>query len=70
MLSSSRKKAPNKSTWFEINAKSVYTCLDEGFDEKSVSTSRKNLLTLAGISAKIIFFFKNWPTFNFTNAVH
>ena len=49
MLSSSRK-ALNKSTRFEINTKSVYT--SRVFDENSVSTSRKKLLPLAGISAK------------------
>ena len=53
MLSSSRKKALNKSTQFEINPKSVYTSRDEGFDEKFLSTSRKKLLPLAGIPAKI-----------------
>ena len=53
MLSGSRKKALNKNTLFEINPKSVYTSRDEGFDENSVSTSRKKLLPLAGISAKI-----------------
>ena len=50
MLSSSRKKALNKNTLFEINPKSVYTSRDE---ENSVSTSRKKLLPLAGIPAKI-----------------
>ena len=44
MLSSSRKK---------VNPKSVYASRDEGFDEKSVSTSQKKLLPLAEISAKI-----------------
>ena len=53
MFSSSRKKALNKSPRFEINPKSVYTSCDEGFDENSVSTSRKKVLPLAGISAKI-----------------
>ena len=53
MLSSSRKKALNKSTRFVINPKSVHTSRDEGFDENSVSTRRKKLLPLAGISAKI-----------------
>ena len=53
MLSSSRKKALNKSTRFEINSESVYTSHDEGFDENSASTSRKKLLPLAGISEKI-----------------
>ena len=53
MLSSSRKQALNKSTRFEINPKSVYTSQDEGSDQNSVSTSRKKLLLLAGISAKI-----------------
>ena len=53
MLSSRRKKALNKSTWVEIDSKSVYTSRDEEFDENSVSTSRKKLPTLAGISEKI-----------------
>ena len=53
MLSSSRKKALNKSIRFKINPKSVYTSRDEGFDENSVSTRHKKLLPLAGISAKI-----------------
>ena len=53
MLSSSRKKAPNKSTRFEINPKYIHTSREKGFDENSVSTSRKKLLALAGISAKI-----------------
>ena len=53
MLSSSRKKALNKSPRFGTNAKSVHTCRDEGFDEDSVSTTRKKLLPIAGISAKI-----------------
>ena len=53
MLSSSRKKVLNKSPRFEINPKSVCTNRDEGFDENSVSTSRKKLLPLAEISAKI-----------------
>ena len=44
MLSSSKrkKKALNKSTWFEINPKSVYTSRDEGFDVNSVSTSQND----------------------------
>ena len=53
MLSSSRKKALNKSTWFESDPKFVYTSRDEGFDENSVSTSPKKMLPLAGISAKL-----------------
>ena len=53
MLSSSRKKVLNKSPRFEINPKSVCTHRDKGFDENSVSTSRKKLLPLAEISAKI-----------------
>ena len=53
MLSSCRRKALNKSAGFEINPKSAYTICDEEFDENSVSTSRKKLLPLAGISAKI-----------------
>ena len=72
-------KTLNKSTRFEINPKSVYTSRNEGFHEKSVSTSGKKLLPLAGISAKIkkwfqqigiMFFFKNWPTLNFKNGIH
>ena len=47
MLSTCRRKALNKSTGFEINP------CDEEFDENSVSTSRKKLLPLAGMSAKI-----------------
>ena len=43
----------NTSTRFEINPKSVYTSLDEEFDEKFVSTGRKKLPPLRGISAKI-----------------
>ena len=54
MLSNSRKKSSDKSTRFEINPKSVYTSHDEGFDEKSVSTSRKKLLPLTGISVKVL----------------
>ena len=53
MFSGSRKKALNKNTLFETNPKSVYTSRDEGSDENSVSTCRKKLLPLAGISAKI-----------------
>ena len=53
MLSSNRKKALNKSTRFEINPKFVYTSRNEGFDENSVSTTRKKLFPLAGISVKI-----------------
>ena len=53
MLFSSRKKALNKSTRFEINPRSVYASRDEGFDENFVSTSQKKLLPLAEISAKI-----------------
>ena len=53
MHSSSRKNVLNKSTQLEINPKSVYTIRDEGFDGNSVLTSRKKLLPLAGISAKI-----------------
>ena len=71
MLSSSRKKALNKSTRFEINPKSVYTSRDEGFHENSASTSKKKQLPFARISARIqntrkwfqragiLFFFKN-----------
>ena len=78
MISISRKKALNKSTLFEINPKSVYTSREEVFDENYVSTSRRKLLPLAGISAKIqenvqragIMSFKNWPTFNFKNGVY
>ena len=67
MRSSDRKKALNKSTRFEINPKSICTKSHEGFDENSVSTSRKKLLIpLAGI----MFFLKNWPTFNFKIGVH
>ena len=47
------KKVLNKSTRFGIDPKAVYTSRDEGFDETSVSTSRKKLLPLAVISAKI-----------------
>ena len=47
-----QKKALNKSTRFEIKTKSVYTTRDEGFNQNSVSTSRKKLLPLTGISAK------------------
>ena len=43
----------NKSIWLEINPKPVYISLDEEFDENSVSTSRKKLLPLEGISTKI-----------------
>ena len=53
MLSSSRKKALEKSTKSEINPISAYTSRGEGFDENSVSTSRRKLLPLAGKSAKI-----------------
>ena len=54
MLSSRKKKETlNKSTRFEINPKSVNTSRDEEFDENYVSTCRKKLLPLAGISAKI-----------------
>ena len=53
MLSSSRKKALNKSKRVEINPKSVYTSRDKGFDEKLRFQYRKKQLTLAGISAKI-----------------
>ena len=53
MLPSSRKKALNRSTRFEINPKFVCTSRDEGFDKNSVFNSQKNLLPLAGISAKI-----------------
>ena len=53
LSSSSRKKALNKIKRFEINPNSVYTNRDEGFDENSVSTSRKKVLPLAGVSAKI-----------------
>ena len=81
MLSGSRKKFLKKSTRLEVNPKSVYTSRDEGFDENSVSTSRKKLLPLTEISAKIrkygwfqragtLLFFKNWPTFKFMNGVH
>ena len=65
--SSDRKKALKKSTRFENNPKSVCTKSHEGFDDNSVSTSRKKLLIpLAGI----MFFLKNWPTFNFKIGVH
>ena len=53
MLSSSRKKALNKSTRFEINPKSVYTSRDEGFKKNSVFTRPKKMLPFAAISAKI-----------------
>ena len=53
MFSSSRKKALNKSILLEINPKSVYTSHDERFDENSISTSRKKLLPIVGISAKL-----------------
>ena len=53
MLSGTRKKALNKSTWFEINPKSIYTSRHERFDENSIATSRKKLLPLSGIYAKI-----------------
>ena len=46
-------KAVNKSKRSEINPKPVCTSRDEVFYEKSVSTSRKKLLPLAGISAKV-----------------
>ena len=55
MLSRSRKKALNKSTRFKIKPKSVYTSHDEGFNENSVSTSRKKLLPLAGIQNNVVF---------------
>ena len=44
MLSSSRKKALNKSKRVEINPKSVYTSRDKGFDENSVSSTGKSSL--------------------------
>ena len=53
MLFSSRRKALNKSTRFQIDPKSVYTGRDGGFDKNSVSTSLKKMLPLAEISAKI-----------------
>ena len=53
MFSAAQKKALNKSTRFEINPKSVCTSRVEGFEENVVSTSRKKLLPLAGMSAKI-----------------
>ena len=53
MLISRGKKAPNKSTRFEINPKSVYIIRDEVFDEISLSTSRRKLLPLAELSTKI-----------------
>ena len=53
MLPAAEKKSLNKSTGFEINPKSVYTICDEVFNENSVSASRKKLLALARISAKI-----------------
>ena len=53
MLSRSRKKhTQNKRKLFENNPKSVYTSCDEGFYEKSVFTSWKKLLPLAGIPEK------------------
>ena len=77
-----KKKALNKSTRFKINPKPVYTGRDEGFDENSVSTSRKMLLPLARIFSKIqengfneqeqccFFFWKKRSTFNFKNGDH
>ena len=53
MLSSSREKALNRSTRFEINPKFVYTSRDEGFDENFVFISQEKLLPLAEIYAKI-----------------
>ena len=53
MFSAAQKKALNKSTRFEINPKSVCTSRVEGFEENVVPTSRKKLLPLAGMSAKI-----------------
>ena len=55
MLSRSRKKnnTQNKRKLFENNPKSVYTSCDEGFYEKSVFTSWKKLLPLAGLPEKL-----------------
>ena len=80
MLSRSRKKTLNKSTQFKINPKSVCTSRDEGFDENSVSTSRVKVASTRRNICKnprkwfqragIMFFFKNWPTYNFKNRAH
>ena len=53
MLFNSKQKALNKSTRSKINPRSVYVSRDEGFDENSVSTSRKKLLPLVETSAKL-----------------
>ena len=53
----------NKSARFQINPKSLYTSRDEGFDENSVSTTRKMLPLLT--TEKID---QNWLTPNFRNA--
>ena len=79
MLSSSRRKALNKNARFETNSKSEYTSSDKGFDENSVSTSRKSCFhsqeylqkpnKMVSTSRNVFFFFLNWPTFNFKNGV-
>ena len=53
MFPAAEKNALNKSTRFEINPTSVYTSRGGGFVENYFSTSRKKLLPLVGISAKI-----------------
>ena len=50
MVSTSRKKSPNKRILFQIDRKSVYTGRNEKFVEEYVSTTRKT--ALAGISEK------------------
>ena len=42
-----QQKKMNKSTWFEINRKSVWTSPDAGFDENFVSTTRKTVSTVS-----------------------
>ena len=48
MVSTSRKKSPNKRILFQVDRKSVYTGRNEKFVEEYVSTTRKT--ALAGIS--------------------
>lgn len=54
MLSTSRENNPlSKSIWFETNPNSTCTSYNEGFNKSAVSTSRKKLIPLTEISAKI-----------------
>ena len=55
MVSSSRKKAPNKTILFPLDRKQVFTCRNEGFTAKYVFTDAFADVKYAFADVKVTF---------------